>query len=914
MGVDSTCIAPPDVKTVNAYHSTLMAMPEVALRAGDYKPVERDIAETSVRSVMADISGMLYVSALIDDNIPTELQFKPDGAGEGLLLARDLLAKAFDVSVDHVHFLPRGLRMNMDDMGGMYSSQHGFSMEEKGLVLKDHLNSSYGSHRAQTSFDGKKFSGIKFKFTNGLVDSGHMAPIFMQIPGLSNEEMPPEKSKTGVEIIEVEGMAADGRVNLNSSSVGYVAFIRKETGCEVELFKKYNELCRQPTVDAARRRLGLDPADPHARFVSTVDGGIPQLTAAINSKESFAQKEERNEVHVKLSKNRTAVFQPCDAGDGHSGTRFQTKKLSREPMPALSAAPSFDKGYHQKRNEGRLNLPAHKVQEARATVSRAADVHRIVYYEKGNLRSFVIPGWLDSKTLQGPDVLVMLKTLKRKYSAEEKNKWISDLPIFIQEMREFGHIREATFDRLGYPVDQDRHGTEHLLPDNLVARPHRQRLLIVTHEYLRSQFLESIAKSKEGTNNASEQEMIERQNILTANLEAEGELHKMADREVDSCRSEFVDCPPSLKQLHKLKGKWLKPFLRARLCTDSKGKVPTTVGKPENVQPVLDKLDDNQDYPVTPKEDSLLLRAYLNRSVVELTLKVEDVCADAADCEIDCPCSMFDNDDLLEEVVTCVANLDELIVSVTAAQRDLRNDLVRMIRPRLAAFKRNTLKSMPQLCNHWTIAAFEDNIVRISELVVLLELVSTNVGAVGFGKSLLRAMSSECNISAADDDVSSMQGVAVVRDKQRGVFVNVVKAGGTSQDFKSVLSKLEGASRNPAAGNKFATGYPHKRPSKMMRGFTKGTYSDLEVLIAIAIDPSNNNDCLTRLSKGLLRWNKGALNKIESSTTEGKMMKLVLSMFTLFLNLMLDSQDSLSQGNFFEEFMHDYNLLTKSRS
>ena len=294
---------------------------------------------------------------------------------------------------------------------------------------------------------------------------------------------------------------------------------------------------------------------------------------------------------------------------------------------------------------------------------------------------------------------------------------------------------------------------------------------------------------------------------------------------------------------------------------------------------------------------------------------MEDVCVDAINCEINPPESrlMFDDDDLLEEVVTCVANLDELIVSVTAAQRELRNDLVRMICPRLADFKKNTLKSKPQLCNHWTIAAFEENIVRISELVVLLELVSINVGAVGFGKSLLRAMSSECNISAADDDVASMQGVAVVRDKQRGVFVNVVKAGGTSQDFKSVLSKLEASSRSPAAGNKFANGYPHKRPSKMMRGFAKGTYSDLEVLIAIAIDPSSNNDCLTRLSNGLLYWNKGALNKIKSSTTEGKMMKLVLSMFTLFLNLMLDSQDGLLQGSFFEEFMHDYNLLTKSR-
>ena len=42
------------------------------------------------------------------------------------------------------------------------------------------------------------------------------------------------------------------------------------------------------------------------------------------------------------------------------------------------------------------------------------------------------------------------------------------------------------------------------------------------------------------------------------------------------------------------------------------------------------------------------------------------------------------------------------------------------------------------------------------------------------------------------------------------------------------------------------------------------------------------------------------------------MMKLVLGMFTLFLNLMLDSRDHLSQGSFFEEFMLDYNLLTKS--
>jgi hypothetical protein len=220
---------------------------------------------------------------------------------------------------------------------------------------------------------------------------------------------------------------------------------------------------------------------------------------------------------------------------------------------------------------------------------------------------------------------------------------------------------------------------------------------------------------------------------------------------------------------------------------------------------------------------------------------------------------------------------------------------------------------MPQLVNHWTITAFEDNVVPISELIVLSELVSANVGAISFGRSLLRSMSGACELSAVDDELSSMQGVAVVRDKQRGVFVNVVKASGTGHTFKTMHSKLEAASRNPTAGNRFAIGYPHKRPSKMMRGHAKGTFSDLEVLIGITIDPSSNNDCLTRPSNGLFYWSEGALNKIESSTTENKMMKLILSMLALFLNLMLDSEDGLSQGSFFEEFMLDYNLLTKSR-
>ena len=96
-----------------------------------------------------------------------------------------------------------------------------------------------------------------------------------------------------------------------------------------------------------------------------------------------------------------------------------------------------------------------------------------------------------------------------------------------------------------------------------------------------------------------------------------------------------------------------------------------------------------------------------------------------------------------------------------------------------------------------------------------------------------------------------------------------------------------------------------------MRGGVKGTYSDLEILVDIAIDPSGSIDCLTRSNGGMFVWSERTINKMESATIENKRLKFVLSMFALFLNLMLDIEESLLQGTFFEEFMRDYNLLTR---
>ena len=119
---------------------------------------------------------------------------------------------------------------------------------------------------------------------------------------LSDEIMPPDKSPTGIEMIPSGGFAADGSVSLESTTVGYVALCCKGVGTESTMFKGYQTACIQPAVDAAQRRLELDPDDPLARSASTTDRGVTRLMAAI-SEELFDQKLTRNDDHAKLSKN-----------------------------------------------------------------------------------------------------------------------------------------------------------------------------------------------------------------------------------------------------------------------------------------------------------------------------------------------------------------------------------------------------------------------------------------------------------------------------------------------------------------------------------------------------------------------------------------------------------------------------------
>ena len=175
----------------------------------------------------------------------------------------------------------------------------------------------------------------------------------------------------------------------------------------------------------------------------------------------------------------------------------------------------------------------------------------------------------------------------------------------------------------------------------------------------------------------------------------------------------------------------------------------------------------------------------------------------------------------------------------------------------------------------------------------------------------MRSKSAVCKIAVTEDELSLIQGVAILRDTQRGAFVNAAKANGTDNTFKTMASKLETAAKNPTARNRLANSYPFKRASTVVCGGAKGTCSDLEMLVGIAINPNCGSGCLMRLSDGVFHWSKRAINKLDNTNSQDKRLTLVLRMCALFLNLMLDLDNSLSQGSFFKDFTIIFNFLTK---
>ena len=87
------------------------------------------------------------------------------------------------------------------------------------------------------------------------------------------------------------------------------------------------------------------------------------------------------------------------------------------------------------------------------------------------------------------------------------------------------------------------------------------------------------------------------------------------------------------------------------------------------------------------------------------------------------------------------------------------------------------------------------------------------------------------------------------------------------------------------------------------------------MLIGVAIDSIGNYDCLMREDSGLFFWSERTMTLFHgakgSDTLQQKQKKkLVMYMLGLFLNLMLDIDENLSERCFFEGFVEAFSLAS----
>ena len=245
----------PCTETVDAYHSALMSMPGVTQRSAKSKPTYRQAAETSLRSLCANMAVMVATRCIVlpFGNVPVTMKLDETTATKGCLKARQLYAKAMDAPEQSVFFSPRHLMSNVDDKASIYNDHQGDgnctgnpNQTENVLVDSQVLaaNPSYAPH---TNKDGmKELRGIKTRLSQTITGGGVMASPWIQILDFTDAEMPQDN----VIVVPIKGLTPDSNVNAQSTAVGYLVLVKKGQGNETEMFRKYDEIVHDPLVDA----------------------------------------------------------------------------------------------------------------------------------------------------------------------------------------------------------------------------------------------------------------------------------------------------------------------------------------------------------------------------------------------------------------------------------------------------------------------------------------------------------------------------------------------------------------------------------------------------------------------------------------------------------------------------------------
>jgi hypothetical protein len=187
----------PHKKMAATYHSALKSDHDNKTVTSKHKTLLRDVAETSQRSMLTDLTGMLAIRCMVvqPDQAPTCLKFEEDRTTPGCNLARELYAMARGVPKSHVFFSPCQLLINIDDKASMYSAftgdgtGNGKSSDANEEVIVSRNDSRQGYDYHNENDNSKDFNGIKSRFTNLITAGGNYGTCWLQVLNFSPSEM-----------------------------------------------------------------------------------------------------------------------------------------------------------------------------------------------------------------------------------------------------------------------------------------------------------------------------------------------------------------------------------------------------------------------------------------------------------------------------------------------------------------------------------------------------------------------------------------------------------------------------------------------------------------------------------------------------------------------------------------------------
>jgi len=905
----------PAPSTVKNYYELFTADPSVELsKKAQGQTNTRFAAGTSERALVCLVVGECYSKYRIGEPSASHPMRENPGTKGAQELER-LVSKYYGNAP--VYTIHPSLINNTDDTK-MYTCKTamGRGQAKGNYVFTAHQSSLKVQQNSPKVRDDAPVvaNGVSVKPTFTLSAGGFVAPFYVTVYGLTERELPREKTPSGIRIVPIEGFCVGSLVDLRHVNArGYVVLCRADVDAESVSMRNFlhyhQEIYLKQHVDVIRE-VAFDydsnmEVDDYLESYGSFDGATDQLSA-VTQKEIMGLSRSRRNTMVKHNKSRSMREQPADCGDIFKLLKFQDKITSSEHQPSQFLANKINATFTRLQNEGIVYLGKKRgpLESFLATFPEAT--RKVISPEKIQ-QGYIRMGAIDKESKCRPDMDVLLNTLagddKEKQSRLKAVKGIivAHFDEFMNDFRDYGRIREETLNQ-HFVEDYGMDGESMPCPETL-AKLSQGRYTVLTNENIANELegkqmeVENEKKAKAGRERAVAMKYLEDAALF------EQDLVKL-DVPRDSI-SEDVLLKHGTTTVAKLLG-----YVVSRNSSDAAAaaKFKKTQTKKILVRRALEVI-------ATPvllslaSEDEGGDDEEPRRLAPDISLTPSDAVM-ASDLLRNA--GWTDNARMLFEdiVVHCLSNSD---ISQDDCER--ADVLSKLLLSRLRRLKEKKIINTDKH-KHYALSWYASNTPVMAALMVLFKHCVGNVSCIKLDECLL---SGPENFADLDDCEDSM-GAYLVFDMVRRVFCRSGKAHSAKRDAAPRTFGVrrtehkEDALNNPEKSN-FHSSYPHKNARRDTGEAIRGYFDDLNFKAALGwkhrVGPSGAKILTSSISNGgLFVWDDATMNRLGSTKSRLQVkevqMDLVAYLIESTYDIALEKSKNVSASAGWERFLLEF--------